>query len=268
MYYGGKVFIYEKESLLQQSSFNDLLNTASIDDDSEGDSTNGLSNGLSKFKASIFWSSILGNQHEQKKQKSSNYVNIPSSSEVCRLHAKNPDIVGWIKVTNTRINYPVMQTKSEPYFYLHHDLNRKTSNYGVPCLGENTDLSKPSDNLIIYGHHMRNGTMFADLEEYKNKDFFKQNRYIYFNTIEGDGKYEVVAGYKTTVGSGNDEFKYYNFVDASSKEEFDAYVAKSKGKALYDTGVTASYGDKLITLSTCEYSAANGRMVVLAKKVE
>ena len=159
-----------------------------------------------------------------------------------------------------------MQSKDEPNFYLKHGFDKKYADCGCPYVQENCDAQKPSDNLIIYGHHMKNGSMFSDLEKFKKKDFWKEHKTFSFNTLYEKQTYEVIAVFKTVVYTGSaNEFKYFQFSDAQTPEQFDEYIAKCKEKALYDTGVSAEYGDKLITLSTCEYSNTNGRLVLVAK---
>lgn len=188
--------------------------------------------------------------------------------EYAELYTQNSDMVGWITVEDTKINYPVMQSKDEPDFYLKHGFDKAYSDYGCPYVQENCDVLKPSDNLIIYGHHMKDGSMFAGLMEYTDRDFWEQHKRICFNTLTDIQEYEVVAVFKTFVYSDSpDSFKYYHFVDAENEDDFNAYIEKCKSLALYDTGITAEYGDKLISLSTCEYSRTNGRLVVVAKKV-
>ena len=108
--------------------------------------------------------------------------------------------------------------------------------------------------------------MFADLMKYESKDFYENHKTIHFNSITDKVDYEIVAVFKTVAYS-PEGFRYYDFVNAESAEDFDSYITKCKELALYDTGVTAEYGDKLITLSTCEYSRKNGRMVVVAKQI-
>lgn len=164
------------------------------------------------------------------------------------------------------LDYPVMQTKDSPDFYLKHAFDKSYSSYGVPYLAENCDVGI-SDNLVLYGHHMNNGTMFSDLCKYASEDFYREHKTICFDTLDSFGEYEVIAAFKTVAYSG-EGFKYYHFVNAESAEAFDEYIAECKALALYDTGVTAEYGDKLITLSTCEYSRTNGRMVVVAKLLD
>lgn len=186
--------------------------------------------------------------------------------EYAELYLQNSDMVGWISVDDTQINYPVMQSKAEPNFYLKHGFDKEYTDYGCPYVQENCDVKLPSDNLIIYGHHMNNGSMFSDLMKYQDKDFWENYKTIHFNSLTDKCEYEVVAAFKTVAYS-LDGFRYYDFVDAEDAEAFDSYIEKCKKLALYDTGVTAEYGDKLITLSTCEYSRKNGRMVVVAKLV-
>lgn len=131
---------------------------------------------------------------------------------------------------------------------------------------EDCDIAA-SDNLVIYGHHIKGGKMFGALESYKEKDFYEGHKTIRFDTLTEQGEYEIIAVFKTVAYSA-EGYRYYDFVNAENEDEFNAYVEKCRELALYDTGVTAEYGDRLITLSTCEYSAQNGRLVVVAKKVD
>lgn len=181
------------------------------------------------------------------------------------IYEQNHDFVGWISIEGTNINYPVMQTVDRPNYYLNRDFDRNYSQYGVPYVQEDCDLAV-SDNLVIYGHHMKNGSMFADLCRYEDENFYKANSIIRFDTLTDFGEYEIIAVFKTVAYS-TEGFKYYNFVNAENEEAFDAYVAECKDLSLYEIDVNAEYGDKLITLSTCEYSRTNGRMVVVAKRM-
>ncbi len=179
------------------------------------------------------------------------------------VYNQNSDFIGWICIDGTKINYPVMQTPNNPDFYLKHSFDKSYSEYGVPYMQENCRLGV-SDNCIVYGHHMQDGSMFADLCKYENPDFFNGHKTFRFDTLGSFGEYEIVCVFKTSVYA-EDGFKYYHFVDAANAEEFNAYLSTCQTLALYDTGVSAQYGDKLLTLSTCEYSRTNGRMVVVAK---
>lgn len=181
------------------------------------------------------------------------------------VHEQNSDFVGWVNIDGTNINYPVMQTIDNPNFYLKRGFEKQYSNYGVPYVQENCALGI-SDNVVIYGHHMNNGSMFADLCKYEREDFYQEHPTIHFDTLSSLGEYEIVAAFKTVAYS-EDGFKYYHFVNAEDENAFDAFISQCKALALYDTGVSAKYGDKLLTLSTCEYSRTNGRMVVVAKLI-
>ena len=181
-------------------------------------------------------------------------------------HARNSDMIGWVRIEGTNINYPVMQTLDRPDFYLKHSFEKLGSDYGVPYVAEHCALGI-CDNTIIYGHHMKDGSMFSDLCKYTDKAFYEGHKTIQFDTLDEYGTYEIAAVFKTTVYD-DVGFKFYQFTRAQDAEDFDAYLYQCQQLALYDTGVSAKYGDKLITLSTCEYSQENGRMVVVAKKVE
>lgn len=188
--------------------------------------------------------------------------------ELAELFGQNGDLVGWISIADTNINYPVMQSVNEPNFYLKHGFDKAYTDYGCPYVQENCDMELPSDNIIIYGHHMNDGSMFAGLMKFKDKSFWEKHKTVSFDTLTDRQTYEVIAVFKTVVYTDSpDSFKYYQFVNADTAEDFTAYVEKCKKLSLYETGITAEYGDKLLTLSTCEYSRTNGRLVVVAKLI-
>ena len=183
-----------------------------------------------------------------------------------KLHEENPDCIGWIHIEGTAIDYPVMYHPAEKEYYLHRNFYQEYDYSGTPYLSEICDPAE-SDNLIIYGHHMNSGTMFADLEKFKSEDFWKEHQIIEYRTLQGNETYQILAAFAVPVYTGSD-FQYYSFSKAASVAEYAAFIAECKTKAYYDTGVNAFYGDKLITLSTCEYSHKNGRMVVVGKRIE
>lgn len=188
--------------------------------------------------------------------------------ELAELYQQNSDLAGWIRIEDTNINYPVMHTPDNPDFYLKHGFDKEYSDYGCPYVQDNCDVQLPSDNVILYGHHMKNGSMFCDLEKFKSQDFWQEHKTISFSTVTDRYEYEIISVFKTFVYSDSPEvFKYYHFANAETSEDFSAYIDRCKELALYDTGVSAEYGDKLITLSTCEYSRTNGRLVVVAKRI-
>ena len=125
-------------------------------------------------------------------------------SDVNGLVKKNKGCIGYVEIPGTTINYPVMQTKDNPDFYLNHDFNRNYSFYGTPYLSAYCDVKK-SDSLIIYGHNINGGKMFGALEQYKNKEFFYKHKKIYFTT-DKKREYEVFAVMSVNVY----EFQYWN----------------------------------------------------------
>lgn len=166
------------------------------------------------------------------------------------LSEENPDMVGWIRIDGTDIDYPVVQRVDEPNYYLKHDFAGRYTDFGCPFAQENCDVQAPSDNVILYGHNMKDGSMFSDLVRYQSRSFWETHRTIHFDTLTRRDEYEVLAVCRI----------------AADAMDFADYVAACKERALYDTGVNAQYGDKLLTLSTCEYSQENGRLLVVAKR--
>ena len=184
------------------------------------------------------------------------------------LYLENADMVGWILIEDTNIDYPVMQTPTDPNYYLKHNFEKNYTDYGCPFMQADCDVLCSSDNLIIYGHNMKDGSMFADLAKYRSKDFRQAHKTVWFDTELGSSAYEIFAVIHTTVqADAADAFPFYRFVDAASPEEFADYVSACKARALYDTGISAQYGDKLLTLSTCDNITDNGRWLVIGKQI-
>lgn len=183
--------------------------------------------------------------------------------DISKLYEINNDIVGWIKIDDTKINYPVMQTKDRPNFYLRKNFYKEYSYWGTPFLSENCDV-ETSDNLIIYGHHINNSKMFGELEKYKKEDYYKNHKIIKFYTMKDKSEYEIISIFKTNIDTG---FPYYKFINFNNKDEFNTFLNKCNELSFYNIREETIYGDKFITLSTCDYSSRNGRLVVIAKKI-
>ena len=184
------------------------------------------------------------------------------------LYLENSDMVGWILIEDTNIDYPVMQTPTDPTYYLKHNFEKTYTDYGCPFMQADCDALAPSDNLIIYGHNMKDGSMFADLAKYRSKDFWQAHKTVWFDTELGSRAYEIFAVVHTTVQADTaDAFPFYRFVNAAAPEDFADYVSACQARALYDTGISAEYGDKLLTLSTCDNITDNGRWLVIAKRI-
>ena len=186
-----------------------------------------------------------------------------------RLHEENPDLAGWIQIPDTTIDYPVMYIKEDNDTYLHSNFNREYDAAGVPFIDGYCSMEPLSENLVIYGHHMNDNSMFQPLMNYKEKDFFESHKTIYFDTLHEKGTYTVVAVILSrALAEEEDGFRYYSHFDFADEAEFNDYMNNIRQMTLYDTGETVAYGDRLITLSTCEYSQEDGRMAVIAKKID
>ena len=187
--------------------------------------------------------------------------------EIKKLYEENSDLIGWLQIKDTKINYPVMYTKGEDY-YLYKDFYKKKYNPGSLFVDKHNNVDPRDTNLIIHGHNMDDGSMFHDLEKYLKEDFYKKHKTFKFYSLTSEDEYEIVSVFKSKVYNVDDKvFKYYKFYNAKNKEEYDNYIKNIKKLELYKTGVSASYNEELITLSTCEYSQENGRLVVVAKKI-
>ena len=195
-------------------------------------------------------------------------LTVDGGHDLAALHEQNPDIVGWIKIDDPRVDYPVMWTPDDPEFYLRRNFQKEDSVAGTPFLDAASTMPG-SSNWLIYGHNMKNGTMFHDTLKYEDKAFYDGHKTIHFDTLEGEGLYEIVAVCYTQIYEENAQvFKYYQYASIVDEASFDAYVQGVKALSIYDTGVTPVWGDQLITLSTCEYSVEDGRFIIVARKVQ
>lgn len=188
--------------------------------------------------------------------------------QIEKLKEENPDIIGWIEIEGTNINYPVFQTTDNNY-YLNHNNKKEKSLNGAIFLDKDSDLNKPTSNFLIYGHNNKNEPSFRDLMKYKKEEFYKEHQTIKFTTLEEDVKYEIISVFLSKVYYKNEKnvFKYYFFINAEDENEYNYYINESKKASIYDTHKTAEYGEQLLTLSTCEYSKKDGRFVIVARKV-
>lgn len=187
--------------------------------------------------------------------------------KVEKLQEENEDIVGWIEIEETNINYPVLQGDDNEY-YLTHNYKKEKSQKGSIFLDADYDWSIHSNNLLIYGHNIMNDLMFKDLLKYADEEFYKEHPIIRFTTKEHDGEYEIISAFKSRVFNKSDTnvFRYYNFINAETEAEYNEFVENAKKASLYDTNINAEYGDKLITLITCSYHTTDGRFVVIGRE--
>ncbi|MCM1542253.1 MAG: class B sortase [Blautia sp.] len=181
----------------------------------------------------------------------------------------NEDMSGWLQIPGTDIDYPVMWTPRDEEYYLRRDFDGSANNNGCLILDTDSCLDPLTTNLIIHGHNMKSGAMFGTLTDYEQESFYQEHRDIILYTEECQRNYEVIAVFRSQVFRKSDNvFKFYKFFQADTQEEFDDFYDNIKEMSLYDTGVTAEFGDHFITLSTCVYHVENGRFVVVAKEVD
>lgn len=185
------------------------------------------------------------------------------------LYLENRDFIGWLTIDGTSIDYPVMQCREDMNYYLKRDFNKEYSGGGSLFANVASSIKNPSDNILIYGHHMITDTMFHSLPDYEDEDYYKEHKYITFHSIYRTGTYEVIAAFRTKIQTDDDgSFEYYRFFDAKTEDEYKDYINNIKSLTPYEMDSTAEYGDKLITLSTCAYHTKNGRFVVVAKRID
>ena len=187
--------------------------------------------------------------------------------KVKKLQEENEDIVGWIEIENTNINYPVLQGTDNEY-YMTHNYKKEKSKNGSIFLDSNYNWQISSNNLLIYGHNLGNGTMFQELLKYEKKSFYEKHPTIRFTTTEEDAEYEIISVFKSRVyyKSEKNVFRYYYFINSQSEEEYNQFVKNAKNSSLYEIDATATYGNQLITLSTCSYYVQDGRFAVVGRK--
>lgn len=198
------------------------------------------------------------------------------------LYEENSDLIGWLTIDDTVIDYPVMQTPDDEEYYLKRDFDKNYNDNG--CLIMDTDSnvgvgtkeggyfggeSAPSTNLIIHGHTMKSGAMFGNLKLYEKEDYAKEHNIIKFDSLYESREYEVIAVFYSQVYYTTDTcFKYYKFFEAENQAEFDDWYDNIKELSLFDTGVEAELGDEFITLSCCAYHVEDGRFVVVGKRIK
>ena len=186
----------------------------------------------------------------------------------------NPDTIGWISIPGTEIDYPVMYTPEDPDFYLNHGFDREPSAGGMIYLDAGDDgggrkAQEPAEaeaakriNFILYGHHMKNGTMFAGLEQYLDPEFFKEHRTIFFDTLAGAGEYEAFAVFSMTAAEAKERLAPY--LAAESREQYGRLMETVRVKSLHGPKETPEWPRRLLTLMTCEYTQNEGRLFLMA----
>ena len=182
------------------------------------------------------------------------------------VYELNNDLAGWLYIEGAGIDYPVMYTPRNEQYYLRKNFEKTYATGG--CLFIGKTWSEDSNQTIIYGHNMHDGSMFGHLHEYKSKEYALEHSIIHFDTLHETREYEVVAAFYGKVYKVDETgvFRYYRYTDLSTEAKFNEFMKNVRRAAIYDTGVDVQFGDRLLTLSTCSYYTNEGRFVVVARQ--
>jgi sortase B len=208
----------------------------------------------------------------QEEQQALAYLNQPYNEyvEMVRsLQQDNGDVKGWIRVEGTVINYPLLQGEDND-FYAKHNYEKREITYGSIYMNSRSNLKDNTSNIIIYGHNMKDNQMFGSLSWYSDPSYYNAHPIVHIATDETESAYQIICAFRSRVYPVDFDpavFRYYRHVSFPDAQTFSDYLQNCKNLQLYETGITAEYGDQLILLSTCEYTQVNGRFVVLAKKL-
>ena len=187
------------------------------------------------------------------------------------LYRKNPDIKGWISISNTNVDNPIYQTTDNDY-YLNHNMLKQKSRYGALYFDytNHIEFENNSKNLTIYGHDMRDKSMFGSLSKYRNLSFYKQNPVIKLKTLYEQHDYVIFATMVTNAKAADDNGYLYNYTVSQfeSSESFLSWIDEALERSLINTGIEISEDDEILTLSTCCYDFNDARFVIMAKKLK
>ena len=186
--------------------------------------------------------------------------------ELRDIYDLNHELVGWITIPGTVIDYPVVQCQDNDY-YLEHDFYGNSNINGQIILDNQCDPYTPSYNLILSGHHMKNGSMFGDLPEYRNQVYWEKHKLIEFDSLMFRKQYVVFAAFYSADYDENEEGFRYN-ANIQYNMEAKHWLREIEENQLYDTGIDVRFGDEFITLTTCNRARhRNGRFVVVCRRV-
>lgn len=204
-------------------------------------------------------------QQERSESSGEPEIEIPAPVNCQALYEMNPDAIGWLRIEGTKVDYPVMYTPDNPQYYIYRDFEGKKTASGTPFMDGN--CTPDSDSIILYGHNMKNGTMFGTLDEYRNQIYWEEHPVIDFYTLEEHQEYEIFSAFTTRLLAQEEEgFRYYRYVGDLTEAQFAEFVQQTCAVSHYDTGIVPEYGDQILMLSTCSYHTENGRFVVAARR--
>ncbi len=185
---------------------------------------------------------------------------------VKELQEQNPDVIGWLKISNTNIDYPVMWTPDSPEYYLYKNFEKEYSKSGSLFLSEKSNVHQPTANWLLHGHNMQSGVMLNNLEKYLNREFLEENPTFEFETAEGKKNYKVIAVLQTQVKT-REDFLYYEYDDIETESAYREYIDGLWENSVYIIGEKPEYPQQLISLSTCAYHEDEGRLVVVGVEI-
>lgn len=210
---------------------------------------------------------------QAKKKKETNSTQNQILKEYKELYDENNDLYGWIEIEGTNINYPVMFTPDAPNFYIDKNWNKEISPNGIgTSIYISGDTKENSENTIVYGHNMKNYRLFGALELYKNENYYKDHKFIRFDTLYEKRTYEIISVSKSKVyydenQISNNEYLFYNHIELDTEQEFNEYIKYIKNNAWYNIDETAKFKDQLLTLCTCDDWTEDGRLLIVAKRI-
>ncbi|MBQ5755791.1 MAG: sortase, partial [Erysipelotrichaceae bacterium] len=181
------------------------------------------------------------------------------------IYELNNDLVGWLHIPGTVIDYPVVRN-DDPEYYLDRDFYGKPNSNGQLILDSSCDVWTPSYNLVISGHNMNSGRMFAQLCNYSSKEFWSDHKTLTFDTLLREGEYVIIGAFFSADYDENEEGFRYN-ADIQYRIDATTWLNQVKDNSIYQTGIDAEFGDEFLTLTTCQYHRADGRFVVVARRV-
>ncbi len=233
----------------------------------EAEAFDSLSKLAAEYAADEVPADLAGAADEMDPEKAAEWAELlKEAAGYAALKNENSDYVGWLKIPDTRIDYPVVDREDDPEYYLHRAFNGSKSFGGTLFLGEASGVDTKC--LIIYGHNMKNGSMFGTLDYYKKADYWKEHPIIRFYVDGKPRTYEIFAAVETKVlYEGESGFKYYRYDGDISEEKYGELVNWLRGHSDYDTGIVPEYEEQILMLSTCSYHTKNGRFVVAARRV-
>lgn len=189
-------------------------------------------------------------------------------AQIKKLQEINPDIIGWIRIPNTVIDYPVLQSsENDPEYYLYRNYKKGSTQYGSIFLQSGTAIDGSDQDLVLYGHSMNDGRMFASLLRFGKLDVYKQSPVITFNTAEGGGKWKIISVFKTNTDESQGKPFPYTYSHFNSDSSYLNFIYQARQRSIINTGVDFNENDTVITLSTCSYEFDGFRTVVVARKV-